>query len=441
MTGEHAGSVLSGDGTRGAGVLAGEGLILTGATERDLGEAEVVELQTSAGDHAWMATHHGYGYRAHNEDRVAVVEAPRADGSVAAFFVVDGMGGHRNGDVSAHTLAEELVAAFRRSDDAHSSRCRELLLAMVVRALDHLPGDRIVSVAAEELFSRVLGHAEELEPWQLVDASIRAVQAATARVSVPSQGALHQIAEVIGALTRLEVPCRADIAVHAARARLAAFGLDDSTPDACFVGGVVHTATDGVKTLDVKQIGDCKLVLADRRGRVRFQSVNESMIPEPDLHDPALSLEQLMAYSLHRNVVSSSLMSSDSLKRYRRGDLPVRLAPGDQILVYSDGCDDLFSPAELLNLGLGCTPKEQLREVVVWAERRMRHVDALLRTAREGRPAAERARAYPAVHQAMNEARLRDGWYLEHYHDGTVGRWAKPPKCDNLALCVVRIGG
>jgi hypothetical protein len=147
-----------------------------------------------------------------------------------------------------------------------------------------------------------------------------------------------------------------------------------------------------------------------------------------------------MAYSLHRNVVASSLMSSDSLKRYRRADLPLRLEPGDQLLIYSDGCDDLFSPEELLELGLGCTPAEQLRGVLVCAERRMRFVASLLRTAREGRSPAERLRAYPAVHRVMNEARLRNGCYLEHYADGTVGRWTKPPKCDNLALCLVRIG-
>lgn len=433
--------MLSGDGTGGPRVLAEESLVFTGATERDLAEAEIVELQTSAGDRAWLATHHGFGYRAHNEDRIAVVEAPSADGSVAAYFVIDGMGGHRDGDVSAHTLAEEMVEAYRRPESVHRGRCRDLLLSMVVRAMDHLPGDRIVEVAAEELFGRVLGHVDELEPWQVVDASIRAVQAATARVSAPSQGALRQIAEVIGALARVEVPDRADIAVHAARARLAALALDDRAPDACFIGGVVHTAHDGSKTLDVKQIGDCKLVLADREGRVRFQSVNESLMPEPNLLDPRLSLEQLMAYSLHRNVVASSLMSSESLKRYRRGDLPVRLAPGDQILVYSDGCDDLFSPEELLGLGLGRTPVEQLREVLAWAERRMRYVEALLSAAREGRSPSERLRAYPAVHQVMNEARLREGCYLERYHDGTVGRWTKPPKCDNLALCLVRIGG
>lgn len=441
MSSGRGGCVLSSDGGGGPAVLAADGLLFAGETDRELTDAKVVDLEVSAGERIWLVTHHGHGYRPHNEDRIAVVESPTADGSVAAYFVIDGMGGHRDGDVSAQTLAEELVGAYRRPESAHRSLCRDLLVAMVVRALDQLPGDRVVAVAAEELFGRVLEHTEELEPWQLVDASIRAVQAASARVSAPSQGALRQMAKVIGALSRVEVPDRADIAVHASRARLTTFGRDESCPDACFIGGVVHTAQDGSKTLDVKQIGDCKLVLADREGRIRFQSVNESLMPEPDLRDPDLGLEQLMAYSLHRNVVASSLMSSESLKRYRRGDLPIRLAPGDQILIYSDGCDDLFSPEELLGLGLGRTPVEQFREVLAWAERRMRHVEALLRAAREGRSSSERLRAYPAVHQAMNEARLREGCYLEHYVDGTVGRWTKPPKCDNLALCLVRIGG
>jgi hypothetical protein len=40
----------------------------------------------------------------------------------------------------------------------------------------------------------------------------------------------------------------------------------------------------------------------------------------------------------------------------------------------------------------------------------------------------------------MNQTRVDHGAYVETYPDGTTCRWTKPPKCDNTALCMIRIG-
>jgi serine/threonine protein phosphatase PrpC len=421
--------------------LPATGLILDGASDRPLAEADIVELGTRSGDRVWLTTHPGHGYKALNEDRIAVVETADRGGVLAGFFVIDGMGGHRGGDISAQTLAEELVEAYRLDSNRLGVRCRELLLAQIVEAVDQLPSDALVNAAAEAFHAAVFQRSSELEPRQILEVSVEAVQGASTRVTSPDPDQLRQIAAVIGALSRLGVPGRAEVAVARARARLAAFGLDAQAPDACFVGAVIRTAPDGSRRLDVKQVGDCKLFVADREGRLRFQTINQSMVPEPNLRDPRLTIDQLLAYSLHRNIVSSSLMSFRALKRYRRDEIPLTLQAGDLVCLYSDGCDDLFAPEELVELGRGPSSALFLRALLVSSERRMRYVHGLLAAALDRLGPGERVHAYPAVHQAMHEARLRDGCYLERYGDGAVGRWLKPPKCDNLAFCMVRIGG
>ncbi len=420
--------------------LPSEGLIADGATGRPLAESQVLELSTRTGDRVYLTTHHGFGYKMPNEDRIAVVDNLGPDGNVVAVFVVDGMGGHRGGDISAQTLAEELVTAYGLDETAFGGHCRELLLARVVEVVDRLPSEEMIERVAADLHAGVLLDGRPREAREILAAAVHAVQTAAIEAPEPDPDSLHRVAEVLGALARVPTPDRADVAVSRARARLARLGVDTSSPDACFVGAVIHTSADGTRTLDVKQVGDCKLFVADSAGRVRFESINESMVPEPDLGSPRLTLEQLLAYSLHRNIVSSSLMSFHTLKKYRRGEIPLELDQGDVVYLYSDGCDDLFAPRELVGLAAGVEPDQFLRTLLGWSEKRMRWVHALLETAQRGRRPEERAHVYPAVHRAMNEARLRNGSYLERYEDGSVGRWVKPPKCDNTAICVVRLG-
>jgi hypothetical protein len=192
--------------------------------------------------------------------------------------------------------------------------------------------------------------------------------------------------------------------------------------------------------LDIAQAGDCKLFVADSEERVRFQSINESYIAEPDLRGGQLSLSDLMMYSLNRNIVSNSIYSQVYRpRRYRSCDIPMELQPGDTVYLYSDGCDDLFTPEEIIRLRRNRKPHELVRCLLVLAEKRMRYVSSLLVSERERRPKADSSTIYPAVHHRMNSARLRNGRYHENYGDGTGGRWLKPPKCDNFAFCLIDI--
>lgn len=417
------------------------GVILDGGAEGPLAEAPVSSFVTRAGDRIWAVTHAGHGYKPTNEDRIALVEVAEPPGHLSSFFVVDGMGGHRGGDLSAQTLSEELVSAYSLEPELLAIRRRELLLANVLAAVDQLGEEHLIASVAAEVNARVLARAAELEPPELLAAAVEAAQAASVRATRPEQDRLRRIAELIHTLSRVAIPDRAEIALVRTRGRLSPLGPDHRAPDACFVGAVVRTDASGERTLDVRQVGDCRLVVVSADGTLRLASINDSMVPEPDLHDPALSLSTLMAYSLHRNVVASSLMSCTTLKRYRRDELPLLLAPGDTVYLYSDGVDDLFAPEELVELGRHLEPGGFARQLLAWSERRMRHVDALLHAERSSRSPQQTGSAYPAVHQTINEARIRDGRYLERYQDGSFGRWLKPPKCDNLALCVVRVGG
>ena len=68
-------------------------------------------------------------------------------------------------------------------------------------------------------------------------------------------------------------------------------------------------------------------------------------------------------------------------------------------------------------------------------------VAAQLHVERAQLPQQLKMRAYPIVHERLNLVRVEQGAYIERYRDGVVGRWAKPPKCDNTAFCMLVVGG
>ena len=190
-------------------------------------------------------------------------------------------------------------------------------------------------------------------------------------------------------------------------------------------------------------MGDCKLCVASSDGHIRFQSIGESAIAEPDLARPDHSLVQQMSYSLHPNIVTNSLHSEAiSFKSYRREEIPLELEPGDTVFIYSDGVDDLFTPLELLSMRRNGEGGEGfVRRLLALSARRMRHIRSMLEEAQLELPPDEQMRAYPVVHQRVNEERLQRGFYEERYPDGLVGRWMKPPQCDNTAVLVMTVGG
>ena len=119
-------------------------------------------------------------------------------------------------------------------------------------------------------------------------------------------------------------------------------------------------------------------------------------------------------YSLNRNFVANSMRSRPlRLKRYRSDDVPVKLVPGDRIYLYSDGCDDLFTPQELVELGQGRSPASHLRLILELAEKRMRFVDALIRAEMESSTNVGGKSPYPAIHGRMNRNRIAQGCYRE----------------------------
>lgn len=417
--------------------LPPDGVVLGAHSEGALRAAPIHRYTTARGDLVVAASHHGAGYKPINEDRIALLEQPHQ----VAAFVVDGMGGHQRGDLAADELCRSMLEVGQLPEDALKAEITSALVERVRRIIQQLPGFNLTDAVRRRLEPPA---GTTLDPEAFLDAALAAVQQVSVELEQVDPTSLRQTAEVIRTLANLAPPHPIELGVRRTRERLATYASDGSgsnPPDACFVGVVIDRRRDGSRWLDVRQIGDCKLVVAAADGTIRFETLGESVVPEPDLTNPRVTLPELMAYSLHRNVVANSINSSrGELKRYRRADIPLRLNPGDLLLLYSDGVDDLFAPRELINMLHPEDPVTTFRWLLLASEQRMLYVSRLLREERNRLPPDQRARAYPEVHRRMNQNRIDQGAYVETYSDGTTCRWLKPPKCDNTALCMIRIG-
>ena len=221
---------------------------------------------------------------------------------------------------------------------------------------------------------------------QLIRLALEALNAESLLSGESNPDQLRGIAEALRELAEMNLPNTTEVALRRAQRRIVIQHPGPGMPDACFVGALIHTEEDGRRTLDVRQVGDCRMFISSEDGRIRFRTIGESVIPEPRLQDPALPLTDLMAYSLHRNLVRNSINSPKStLKRYRSQDLPLVLEKGDKIFLYSDGVDDLFSPEELVKMAHDQAPDAFVRDLLLHSERRMKYVSGLLRAERERR--------------------------------------------------------
>ncbi len=417
------------------------GVVFDGSGSCDLSQSPVTEITTSLADHIAVCTHAGFGYKSVNEDRIALVEQRDEEGLQNGCFVIDGMGGHRDGHIAAQILAEQFIQASGISGRALHVQCRELLLDKILEIIYRLPSknliNRVVERANEEVFDAQLDPSLE----EIFSSIVDIVQIESIQVTDTRPENLELIAEVVNSLFAISLPERTEIAIHATKERIEKLEYAEKPPDACFMGAIIHTDPDGRRSVDIRQIGDCKLFVCDRDGRIKFQSINEAVIPEPRLTSRHLRLAELMTYSLHRNFVSNSMNRVPlNTKRYRKSDVPIVVEPGDNIQIYSDGCDDIFTPDELVAMSRDRAPADYLRMLLANAEKRMRYVNALLKDEQNKRSPSERMKAYPALHRLINERRIRNGCYFEEYPDGSSGRWVKPPKCDNFAMCSIKIG-
>ncbi|MCP4896728.1 MAG: hypothetical protein GY906_07090 [bacterium] len=414
------------------------GFILDGATNLSLSRAPLTTATTSTGDEIVAVTHYGFGYRKTNEDRIAVVDRWFGNESRTYLSVVDGMGGHQRGDISASIVAQELIRiAVAEAQELEDQLC-SALVEEVSDAIDRLPSERLAeevrrSVSIDSPDRSVSGEG-------FVRSAIEAVQLESVRMAEATSENLQKIAEVLRTLSGLRDPDPFEIAIRKSRERIKELGYKSQAPDACVVAATISAAVDGSKEIDLRQIGDCKLFVAGADGTIRFESFGESLIGTPNLDGNGVTLAELMTYSLHRNLVTNSVNSRRfSTKRYRRADLPLKLNSGDLVCIYSDGFDDLFSVREIVRLRQGKKLEEFVRTLLELSEERMSYVAALLQTEKDRLPPVKKMKAYPIVHRLMNEQRIAEGAYLEPGSDGSQRRWAKPPKCDNTAICALLV--
>ncbi|MCK5805852.1 MAG: protein phosphatase 2C domain-containing protein [Lentisphaeria bacterium] len=427
--------------TDGTDLLPRDGFIFGEDSSGPLGASPIVQWRTRSGDLLVSASHHGYGYKSVNEDRVALAEVDGEHGPDIALFVVDGMGGRERGDLAAQLLSEELVRVVRPPDADVDAEISHLVKDQIETVLWQLPNRDFVRRILARWRSQWSNENDIDAPGRLIRSALESVNAESLQSGELASGQLRGIAEILRELAEMSSPDITEIALRRTQRRIVTQHPGPGMPDACFVGALIHTEEDGRRTLDVRQIGDCRLFVCSREGNIRFRTIGESVIAEPNLEDPKLPLTDLMAYSLHRNLVRNSINAPKlALKRYRKEDLPMVLERGDRVFLYSDGVDDLFSPEELIEMARNTTPENLVRDLLLHSERRMKYVSGLLRAQREQLPMDLKMKAYPQVHERLNRARVEEGCYVEAYRDGVTGRWTKPPKCDNTSICVMWVG-
>lgn len=406
-----------------------------------LAVSPIVRWRTRSDDLLLSVSHHGYGYKSVNEDRVALVEVEGEHGPDIALFVVDGMGGRERGNLAAQILSEELIRSAQPPEAEIEAEISFLVKDQIETVLWRLSGRNFVRKVLARWRSEWPGENGVDVPGQLIRSALEAVNAESLQNGGTDPDRLRGVAEALRELAEMSSPGTTEIALKRTQRRIVMQHPGPGVPDACFVGALIHTEEDGRRTLDVRQVGDCRLFISSENGRIRFRTIGESVIAEPKLEDPTLPLADLMAYSLHRNLVRNSINSPKlALKRYRKQDLPLVLEKGDRIFLYSDGIDDLFSPEELVEMAPHTTPEVFVRDLLLHSERRMKYVSELLRAERERLPAPLKMKAYPLIHERLNRTRVEKGCYVETYDDGATGCWTKPPKCDNTSICVMWVG-
>lgn len=422
-------------------LLPRDGCVFGADSSGDLLVSPIVRWRTRSNDLLVSVSHHGYGYKKVNEDRVALVEVQGEYGPDTALFVVDGMGGRECGDLAAQILSEELIRAAQPPDAEVETEISLLVKDRIETILWRLSGRDFVFKVLKRWRSEWLEGDGVDVSGQLICLAREALSAESLLSGESDPDRLRGVAEALRELAEMNLPDRTEVALRRAQRRIVMQHPAPGVPDACFVGALIHTEEDGRRTLDVRQVGDCRLFISSEDGRIRFRTIGESVIPEPKLEDPALPLTDLMAYSLHRNLVRNSINSPESaLKRYRKQDLPLVLEKGDMVFLYSDGVDDLFSPEELVEMARHQAPEAFIGDLLLHSERRMKFVSRLLRAERERLPQDQKRKAYPLIHERLNRTRFEEGCYVETYDDGATGRWTKPPKCDNTSICVMFVG-
>lgn len=423
-------------------LLPERGVVFGEDSSGSLTDVPIRAWRTRSGDLLAAASHHGFGYKSTNEDRVALAETEGEQGPELSLYVVDGMGGRESGDMAAQILSEELIGPEERSGVRAGAEMAELVSETIAEVLRNLPDQTLIERAMTQWRTLCESDGGTSEPGTMIRLAVEAVNAASVQDrATPQPSRLRSIAEVLRELSGMRPPEPTELALKRARERIIAQYTGTNLPDACFVGALIRTESDGRRMLDIRQVGDCRLFVCSTDGSIRFRTIGESVITEPPLADPDVPLADLMAYSLHRNLVRNSINSSKVvLKQYRKQDVPLELVPGDLIFLYSDGVDDLFTPEELIEMAGGRTPAEFIRQLVEDSERRMKYVNGLLWAERERLSANLKMKAYPRTHERLNRARVEHGRYVEAYRDGVTGSWCKPPKCDNTSMCVMVVG-
>jgi len=187
---------------------------------------------------------------------------------------------------------------------------------------------------------------------------------------------------------------------------------------AVFISAKLRTEAGG-KFLDISQLGDCKLIIIKKDGKISFESKDQSLTQT--LVDAKIITADEALYHGGRATVDTAVSPDikEEQRKIKKYD-SVQVEEGDLVILMSDGLSDNFTPEEIAKAKTEY--KLGADGLFLWlsnaADRRMREIDEI-----RGKTTEERT--------AILEKRKTDGVYSDGYKS--------EPKKDNRGLAIVEI--
>ncbi len=187
---------------------------------------------------------------------------------------------------------------------------------------------------------------------------------------------------------------------------------DITNGGALFISAKLKEGPNG-KLLEIRQAGDCRLIIIKKDGDIRFESEDESLV-QILLQSGQITPDQALISPM-RNRVSNPI-SPNGFEQVKKYD-DQEVEDGDLVLLMSDGISDNFTPDEISKMWKeeNLTPEELFQKISDESGKRMANKEKIIATSNR-----------------VADSKIKEE---QVYSDG----YKSTPKCDNRALIIVEI--
>ena len=185
-------------------------------------------------------------------------------------------------------------------------------------------------------------------------------------------------------------------AVKEAQATMRAQGIKEG--GAVFASAKIRE-TGGRKFLDIAHAGDAKVMVFDKHGNVKFETMDDSLV-EIQVAMGQKTKDQAL-YSPDRNIVDNPVTATGNCDIRTSS---VELKPGDRVAVMSDGISDNFTAKELGSMITGRSTEKAISAVSRATENRMANADNIINNTPDRAKSGVYADGYKSTPKRDNRA-------------------------------------